>query len=349
MLGTSPKKIQRWYQQVLSGFVEAKQEGKLFKHDIKSTHSAPNIRVPIVLMKNYGPNLAIDEKHIRGRYYTILSNQDTGKIILLIKSVKSQEVYKVIRKYFTSEQMVGVRNITKDAAGSFDWVARQAFLNATKILDKFHVLKWAFDALQNLRIEIKNQYLIDLHEKEKKLNHKYKQDLRLAKRQGIKLAKSEYTLKPEIHLNGETTKQLLSRSRFLLYKITDDWNDEQEKRATILFDLFPKLFKAYVCVLNFRSWYSKDDIGTLRNFKELKLMTWLEDVSKIKSNAFKTLKNTISKNRGQILNYFIEGKSNASAEALNRNIQKFIGVNYGIRNINYFFFRLNILHHSTSI
>lgn len=123
-------------------------------------------------MQNYGENLAIDEKHISGRYYTILSNLDTNKIVLLIKSVKSRTVYQVICKNFTSEQMMGVKNITKDAADNFDWVARQAFPNVTKTLDKFHILVWAFDALQNLRIELKNQYIIDVDEHEKKLNAK---------------------------------------------------------------------------------------------------------------------------------------------------------------------------------
>ena len=337
VLGTSAKKIQRWYQQSLSGFKEAKQEGKLHQYNIRSSNNGtPTIQVPIVLMENYGVNLAIDEKHIRGRYYTIISNLDTNKIILLIKSVKSREVYKVICKYFSSEQMMNVKNITKDAADNFDWVARQAFANATKTLDKFHVLVWAFDALQNLRIEIKNQYIIDVIEEEKELVSKYKIALKNAKRKGLKVLKKDFKYKPEVHQNGETTKQLLSRSRFLLYKFADEWNDEQEKRATILFDLFPQLFTAYIKVLDFRLWYAKEDIGVSRSFKEIKLMTWLEEIKSIKSNAFKVLRSTISRHRAQILNYFIEGRSNASAEALNRNIKRFIGVNYGIRNVDYF-------------
>ncbi|MFT6781497.1 MAG: transposase [Saprospiraceae bacterium] len=38
------------------------------------------------------------------------------------------------------ELRMDVRVITKDGAQAYDWVARQSFPNATKILDKFHVL-----------------------------------------------------------------------------------------------------------------------------------------------------------------------------------------------------------------
>jgi transposase len=348
VLGTAPKKIHRWYKEILSGFEQSKLQGKLNEHDIKPSPLKDSIRVPIVLMNNYGPNLAIDEKHIRGRYHTVLSNLDTSKIILLIRSTKSHEVYRVISKYFTSDQMFQVKNITKDGAESYDWVARQAFPNATKVLDKFHVLKWVFDALQNLRIEMKNKYIIDVNEAQIQLNHQYKHDLKIAKSNGIKISKKDYQYKEPIHANEETTRQVISRSKYLLYKYSNDWNQEQQRRAKILFELYPQLQKAYVLTLTFRAWYSNEDIGVCRNLKQQKLNIWLDELSQIASNSFRAMKSTISKHSGQILNYFIEGKSNASAEALNRNIKRFISINYGIRYLDYFYFRLNILHSSTS-
>ncbi|RLD44888.1 MAG: transposase, partial [Bacteroidetes bacterium] len=40
--------------------------------------------------------------------------------------------------------------------------------------------------------------------------------------------------------------------------------------------------------------------------------------------------------------YFIAKETNAKAEALNQNLQRFINVNYGTRNIKFFLFRVKI-------
>lgn len=39
---------------------------------------------------------------------------------------------------------------------------------------------------------------------------------------------------PFCHMNGETSKQLLSRLRYQLYKREKDWNDTQRKRWYII-------------------------------------------------------------------------------------------------------------------
>jgi transposase len=65
------------------------------------------------------------------------------------------------------EQRINVRAVTKDGADVYDWVARQSFPNATKILDKFHILKWAFNALQYMRIQLKTDHIIQQREREK--------------------------------------------------------------------------------------------------------------------------------------------------------------------------------------
>ena len=106
--------------------------------------------------------------------------------------------------------------------------------------------------------------------------------------------------------------------------------------------------EAYILVLDFRDWYSEINIGSERYKLEQQLLKWIEKVKVIKSDYMKVIAITIKKHRTQILNYFIEGYSNATAEALNRNIRKFIGANYGIRNLDFFYFRLNLFNASTS-
>lgn len=45
--------------------------------------------------------------------------------------------------------------------------------------------------------------------------------------------------------NGDTLKQLLAGSRYLLFKSREKWTDSQCSRSKILFDLYPKIKKVY--------------------------------------------------------------------------------------------------------
>jgi hypothetical protein len=44
--------------------------------------------------------------------------------------------------------------------------------------------------------------------------------------------------------NGDTLKQLLARSRYLLYKNKSKWSENQIERASILFELYPDIEKS---------------------------------------------------------------------------------------------------------
>ncbi|MFV0604595.1 MAG: transposase [Niabella sp.] len=48
----------------------------------------------------------------------------------------------------------------------------------------------------------------------------------------------------------------------------------------------------------------------------------------------------IGSHEQKIINYFIHGYTNAKAEAMNAKIQRFIASNYGIRDRDFFFYRL---------
>jgi hypothetical protein len=50
----------------------------------------------------------------------------------------------------------------------------------------------------------------------------------------------------------------------------------------------------------------------------------------------------IKRNLAQFINYFIAKETNATAEALNQNLQRFINVNYGARNSDFFLYRVKI-------
>ena len=52
---------------------------------------------------------------------------------------------------------------------------------------------------------------------------------------------SRESYEPEVFSNGDTLRQLLARSRYLLFKVPGKWTDSQKRRAGILFKQFPDI------------------------------------------------------------------------------------------------------------
>ena len=59
----------------------------------------------------------------------------------------------------------------------------------------------------------------------------------------------------------------------------------------------------------------------------------------------RNIANFLRSNSTPILRHFYRRESNAKAEALNQNLQRFISVNYGARNTDFFLYRV-ALHFS---
>ncbi|PKK92830.1 MAG: hypothetical protein CVV61_07745 [Tenericutes bacterium HGW-Tenericutes-6] len=89
------------------------------------------------------------------------------------------------------------------------------------VIDRFHVVKLVMKAMQHLRVSYRWEVIDQENE-----------EIRSAKEQGKKHI-------PKVLANGDTLKELLARSRYLLYKPEDDWTPNQAKRAAILFKEYP--------------------------------------------------------------------------------------------------------------
>ena len=57
--------------------------------------------------------------------------------------------------------------------------------------------------------------------------------------------------------NDHTVKQLLARSRYFLYKNKSKWSKNQEKRAKLLFELYPDIEKVYNLAQDLRTIFEK--------------------------------------------------------------------------------------------
>jgi transposase len=142
---------------------------------------------------------------------------------------------------------------------------------------------------------------------------------------------------PEILSNGETLKQLLAGSRYLMYKSEHNWTLEQKTRAEILFSRYPDLRKAYDLSQKLSWIYSniKDKVYALTW-----LAKWHEEVVQAGFKTFNTISRTIELNYRRILNYFNNRSTNASAESFNAKIKAFRVQYRGVTDVNFFLFRI---------
>ena len=208
-------------------------------------------------------------------------------------------------------------------APTMERIARYTFPNAKMVTDRFHVQKLAYEAVQELRIKHRWEAL----EQENK-------EYELAKE-----TKQKYI--PEVFNNGDTLKQLLARSRYLLFKPERKWSASQHIRAELLFTRYPDIKQAYDLSIDLGKIYhtTKDKAVAFT-----RLAKWYDKVEKAGLKTFNTIAKSIQEHYLTILNYIDNRSTNASAESFNAKIKAFRASFRGVRNVSFFLFRLSNIY-----
>lgn len=334
------QKLWRWYRDFLSGFMDPDQQKLHHQHDVSFVEKGreKQIRVPILKVENIGANMAIDEKQIGEDMHTIVSNRDTGKIAILANTLKAKEL--ALLTSGLDGKGFEVKSVTRDLSNSYDWFCRAAFPNAGHIADKFHIIKHLLDACQDVRVRYRQEILRDKrikYEQYKQQENQRKQDC-LNNNQPYKKKRFSYHQKKSS--NGETLMELLARSRFLLFKFEQQWTDRQKERAVALFNDYPEIENAYKLCCEFRIWYRKENIGANKNMIERQLLSWYDKTEKAGIEEMINFKSLVERNDAIIMRYFEKGETNAIAENINGRIKRFIMINQGTRDREFFYFRL---------
>jgi transposase len=275
--------------------------------------------------KNLGVYLSIDELSLsKGELYTFVTNKSghgkQGTLVASIKGTRSQDIIKVLEK-LPLQVRKQVKEITLDMAKNMESSVTMAFPEATLVTDRFHVVKLAMESLQHLRIKLR---WIELDKENKAIEE--------AKKQGLKYNPIQLS-------NGDTPKQLLARSRYIIAKKPNDWTENQKQRAALVFKLYPHLETAYKHTLEFRSIYENTD----KLMAKERFRKWIEKTFEQKLKTFYTTANTIKSNFENILNFFNNRNTNANAESFNAKIKLFRANSRGVTDTTFFLFRLHKL------
>lgn len=308
----SGNKLQRHYKHKVSGY---KQWEQLWHADEY-----------LIFPENMTENISIDEVSLsKGELYTIVTNKNTKaqnkkSVIAIINGTEAKMIQAVLGK-IPIEKRNQVKEITMDMAPNMAMAARNSFVNSSQVIDRFHVVRLVMDALQHMRTNLRWKALDDENAAIKK-----------AKNEGRKH-------QAEILSNGDTLKELLVRSKYLLYKFEDEWTLNQAKRAAILFEKYPLLKKAYKITESFRTLYKLIH----REDAVVKFNEWKQKVGDLKIDEFNTVVNSIEHHLHNILNFFNNRNTNANAESFNSKVKNFRANLRGVTDVKFFLFRLHKL------
>jgi len=307
-------------------FIDGDQFGQQYKDHLSDYHQwdqKEHAQEWMIFPDNVGEQLSIDETSLsNGELYTIVTNKAAkgrkGVLVAMIKGTKSETV--IERLLHIPERLrKRVVEITLDMAGSMRQIVKSCFPKAVRVIDRFHVQKLAYDALQEMRIAHRWDAI---NEETNALDN-------------ARWEKKEYV--PLRFENGDTKKQLLARSRYLLFKSPEKWSPTQKQRAKILFAQYPDIKEAYNLTHQLRLIFSKTKD---KEVAYTKLAHWYNQVSEAGYKSFNTISATIYTHYREILNFFNNRSTNASAESFNAKLKAFRAALRGVCDITFFLFRL---------
>ena len=307
------KTFEKQYKEVLSGYRKWSQLSHADKW--------------MIFPENIGPRLAIDESSLsNGELYTFVTNRDrhgrTGSLVAVVAGTKSEDVIKVL-KQINEVDREAVEEVTLDLSDSMRSIVRSAFPKAKRVIDRFHVQKLACDAVQEIRIAHRWDAIQQSNEEMEECRQTGK------------------PYEPFRFSNGDTRKELLARSRYLLFKSANKWTLSQKQRAKILFREYPDVRMAYGLCHSLRMKFAKN---TVKDAARLKMARWYDRVEKSRLKSFNVIAATFYEHYDDILNFYNNRSSNASAESFNAKIKLFRANLRGIADKKFFLFRIAKLY-----
>lgn len=240
----------------------------------------------------------------------------------MIKGTKADDVCRYLMKLPEGKRRM-VKNVTLDMAGSMKQIAKRCFPYATQIIDRFHVQMQMQEALQELRVQYRWQAI-----------EQENSDIKRARAERRKY-------RPQYFENGDTLRQLLVRSRYLLFKSPDKWTNSQRTRAWILFKQFDDIKQLYYLTLQLGQIYSQNYD---KNIARAKLALWFNKVEEWNYPQFNTVIETFKNHNERILNFFKERLTNASAESFNAKLKSFRATFRGVDDVRFYLYRVMMLY-----
>ena len=252
--------------------------------------------------------IGIDEiSYKRGhKYLTVVVDHDSGRLVWAAAGRESA----TLDRFFDQLGEQRCAAITHVSADGATWIAaavRRRCPTAVRCADPFHVVKWATEALDKVRLAAWNEARRAARKNEPK---------RSAGR-----PKDNAPARPA----GALVKQL-SRSRFPLWKNPENLTEAQQTKLEWIVKTDPRLGRAY---------YLKEGLRTVfklpYNDAIEALDKWIAWARRCRIPEFVKLQRSIMKHRTEILAAIEHGLSNGRIESVNTKIRLITRVAFGFK------------------
>jgi len=251
-------------------------------------------------------NIGIDETSYRKgqSYITVVVNHDTGKVVWA-REGHSEEVLSLFFMELGEERCRRIKLVSCDGARWIRNCIENFCENAERCVDPFHVVQWAMEKLDRVRLGFWQ---------------KARQEEKEPKRgRGRPVRGNE---------KKESVASAIKNSKFAVGKADANLTESQRKKLELIAVRCPELYRARCLKESLRVIF-----GMEYEQAKVELDKWLGWAQRCRIEAFRELRKKILRHYDGILASIKYGLSNARIEAVNNKIKLVIRMAYGFRNI----------------
>lgn len=263
-------------------------------------------------------NIGIDETSYRKghKYITVVVNHDTNTVVWAHDG-HGKAVLEEFFNTLTPEQIASIKVVTGDGARWITDCVNKYASQAERCVDPFHVVEWAMEALNEVRLDAWRV----ARDKVKAIETN----------QPAKTGRPQADDKSAAALaEARKAAKFIKGSSYSLGKAPENLTNNQQLQLEAVTLANPKLYRAYLRKEELRLLLKNDSPEIAE--KELKAWYWKASHSRIP--AIKELGKKVMRHKEHILNTIRFKMSNARIEATNNKIKLIVRKAYGFRNIN---------------
>lgn len=252
-------------------------------------------------------NIGIDETSYKKgyKYLTVVVNHDTNEVVWVHEN-HGAEILKLFFEELSEEQRASIKTVSGDGARWIDSVIQEYIPQATRCMDAFHVVEWAMEALDEVRLECQRDAVKELANEQKK----------------------EEPSEKKINKCKEKVKAIKG-AKYAVSKAPDNLTARQANKLELVAKTHKKVYRASILKEMLRLALKLTDPDEAKI--ALNEFFWKATHSRLE--PFKKLAYKIRRHEKHILNTIETKISNARVEATNNKIKLIIRKGYGYRNI----------------
>lgn len=181
---------------------------------IKATHDRLE---PDVAARLHGlKRICIDETSYKKghKYITVVVDMDTNRVVW-IHEKHGADIFRLFVEALTPEERQKIRIVAGDGARWIDTVTREAFPNAIRCVDPFHVVGWVNDALDEVRKSVAAKARSTAAQERKKMEKEADEKQAAWQKEYRRYQEALKEVGKSIHKRGRKSRHILEQTAFI--------------------------------------------------------------------------------------------------------------------------------------